>query len=179
LTIRKHDLCGYEIVQSESKPTDQRSVAAAQRQASHADRSDRSGDSGETKGLRRSRKIKSARASRNLRFLLRGDGDAVHSAHVDNDAIAQSATCPIMASAAHRHGKVAIAGGADGRLHVFDRTAMNDGARSSASLRPNGCCIGVANLARRRHLAAQPVTEAIEGFVDAHVFVLLSNTRRV
>jgi hypothetical protein len=34
-------------------------------------------------------------------------------------------------------------------------------------------------LARRRHLAAQPVTEAIEGFVDAHVFVLLSNTRRV
>ena len=102
LTIREHDLCGYEIVQSESKPTDQRSVAAAQREASHADRSDRSGDGGETKGLRRGRKIKSARASRNLRLLLRGDGDAVQSAHVDDDAIAQSTTCPIMASAAHR-----------------------------------------------------------------------------
>jgi hypothetical protein len=179
LTIREHDLRGHEIVQSESKPTDQRPVAAAQREASHADRSNRAGDGGETKGLRRGCKIKSARASRNLRLLLRRDGDAVHSAHVDDDAIAQSATCPIVASAAHRQRKVAIAGGADGRLHVFDRTAVNDGARRSASLRPNGCRIGVANLAWRRHLAAQPVAEAIEGFMDAHNSVLLSNAPRV
>jgi hypothetical protein len=90
---------------------------------------DRAGHRGEAERIRRGEDVRGAGASRNCRGLVRCDRYASHAAQVDDDAVAQGATGPIVASAAHRQRKTSVAGGPDGRPHVFDHLAVDDRAR--------------------------------------------------
>jgi hypothetical protein len=96
--------------------------------------------------------VQGAGASRNSRATVTGaDGHAVHAAQVDNESGAQGATGPVVASAAHRQWKIAIAGGSNRRLDIFGGPAVGNSARHAADgLCPDRCRGGVAVIARQR-----------------------------
>jgi hypothetical protein len=58
---------------------------------------------------------------------------------LDDEPIAQGATGPVVASAAHRQREITRACGSNGRLDVFRRVAVDGRARP---VRPGRCCSG-------------------------------------
>ena len=117
--VRQHDFGGVEIVERQSEPADQRPVAAAERQSGHADGPDGAGRGRKPKRIRHSENVRRAYASRNLRAVARGDRHTSHAAQVEDDAVAQRPAGPVVASAAYRQRKIAIAGEPDGEPHVL------------------------------------------------------------
>jgi hypothetical protein len=73
--------------------------------------------------------VRRAGAARYSRGAVRTDRHAPHSAQVEDDAVAQGAASPVVASATHRYGKGTIAGGTNRQGHVFCCLAMDDGTR--------------------------------------------------
>lgn len=150
--IRENDLGGDEIVERKPEAADQRSVTAAQGESRHADATVRACYRRNAQRIRHGGHVRGAGASRNSRAMVIGaDGHAVHAAQIDNESGAQGATGPVVASAAHRQWKIAIACGSKRRLNIFGGPAVGDSARHAADgLRPDRCCGGVAVIARQR-----------------------------
>src|SRR5580704_15229253 len=101
-SVSEHNLGGPEIVEREPETADQRAIAATKRESDHSDGGDRACHRGQAERIRRGGNVRGAGPSRNYRSLVRCDRYASHSAHVDDDALAQGASGPIVASAAHR-----------------------------------------------------------------------------
>jgi hypothetical protein len=130
-SVREDDLCGLEIVEREPEPADQGAVAAAKRESGHSDGCDGACHRGEAERIRRADNVRGVGPSRNCRRLVGRDRHISHSAQIDGEAVAQGPTGPIVASAAHRERKIAVARGANGRQHVVDRPAVGDRARQA------------------------------------------------
>jgi hypothetical protein len=115
------------------------------------------------KQIRRGEDVRETCASRNFRRLVRCDSYASHAAQVDNDAVTQGSTRPIVASAAHRQRKTAGACGSNGEAHVLSRPAVDDNARHAPDrFCPNGHRGSVAIIARHRHPAERLFAKTIQ-----------------
>ena len=104
--VRENDLCGEQIVERESEAADQRPIAAAQRKSGHADGADTSPSRPQGRADRSRDNVRGTSASGNSRGAMVGvDEHVLHAAEVDDDAIAQGATGPVVTSATHRQRK--------------------------------------------------------------------------
>ncbi len=90
-----------EIVEREPATANWRPITAAKRQTGHADGADRTGHGGEAKRMGDCEYVRGAGAARYSRGAVGADRHASHSAQVDDDAVAQGAADPIVASATH------------------------------------------------------------------------------
>ena len=91
-----------EIVEREPETANQRPITAAKRQSGHADGAGRAGHGGKAKRMSDCENVRGAGAPRYSRGAIGADSHASHSAQVDDDAVAQGAAGPIVASATHR-----------------------------------------------------------------------------
>jgi hypothetical protein len=148
--VREHDLRGEQIVEGQPEAADQRAVAAAQGEARHADAADRARHRREAERIGHCEHVRGPRTARNSRRAAVGvDDHVVHAAQVDHDALAQRATCPVVAAAPHRQWKIGLTRGTKCRLDVFGRPAVDDSTRHAADrLWPDRCCYSVALIAR-------------------------------
>ena len=118
---------------SSARPTaaDQRPITAAQRQAGHADGADRARHGRKAERIGYCGNVGGTSAAGDPRGGRRGRrATLLHPAEVDDDAVAQGATGPIVTAAAHRQRKVTIARGSNGRLDIF---GMSDSGRRRAA----------------------------------------------
>jgi hypothetical protein len=166
--IREDDLCGEQIVEGEAEATDQGTVTAAQGETRHADGAERPRYRHDAEGVGRPENVCGAGASRNPRGPSVGTNcHAVHGAQVDDDAVAQRPTRPVVAAAPHRQRETTVAGGSKRRLGVFGRPAVDDGARhASDRLWPDRRCGGVAVVTRPRDAAGELRAEPVQRSLD-------------
>ena len=109
-SIRENDFGRKQIIESETKAADQGAVAAAQGEPRHSDGANGARYGCKAKRICRIHNVPCARPSQNLRGARGGFNDhTVHSTQVNDDPVAQRTTSPVVAAAAHRQWKVAIA----------------------------------------------------------------------
>ena len=81
--------------------------------------------------------------------------------------VAQGATGPVVATAAHRQRKITVACGSNRRLDVLRCPAVDDRARHAADrLCPDRRCGGIAIVTRPRNAAGQLPAEPAERSFD-------------
>jgi hypothetical protein len=156
--VREHHLRFDQIVERKPKTSDQRSIAAAERQACHADAGGRAADQGETERVGDGNDVGGPRAARDQgRSAVRRHNDVSHAAEINHETVVQRAAGPVMTAAAHRQRELEIARGANGRLDVLRPPAVDrGGGRDAGLLRPDRYrrCVAIFAPASRRVRAA-------------------------
>ena len=162
--VRENHVCGNYVVERQAKAADQRTIAAAQCESGHPDGADRAGHRHEAKWIGHRDNVRGAGAARDSRGATVGaDDHFVHAAQVDDEPVAQGATGPVVATAAHRQREITVARGSNRRLHVLRCPAVDDGAGHAADwLCPERRCGDISIVTRLRNAARELSVEPAE-----------------
>jgi hypothetical protein len=166
--IGEHHLRGEQVVERQAEAGNQGTVPAAGASIPQHPRSRLSLPQVQPQRIRQRDHVGCTSAARNLRAsMIGGDYDAAHAGEVDHNAVAERATGPIVATAAHGQRHVELARGEHRGLHILARLTVHDRAWAAADwLGPDRGSRRVAFVTWSRDAAGQSCVQVLKDVLE-------------